>query len=83
MTGKSQIIVWAVRVGITVVLFFVVRWTRALLDSALQFFDLPDWAVVAVRILFFIVLVFLLIPVLRWLIQYFKEKGIQLDKFDT
>lgn len=82
MTAKSQTIVWAIRVAITVVLFFVVRWTRALLGYALQFFNLPDWALVAIRILFFIVLVFLLIPILRWLIQYFKEKGIMLDKFD-
>jgi hypothetical protein len=83
MTAKSQTIVWAIRVGITVVLFFVVRWTRALLDYVLQFFDLPDWAVIAVRILFFIGLILLLTPVLRWLIQYFKEKGIMLDKFDA
>lgn len=82
MTAKSQTIVWAVRVGITLVLFFVVRWTRGLLDYALQFFNLPDWALIAIRILFFILLVFLLIPILRWLIQYFKEKGIMLDKFD-
>lgn len=83
MTGKSQTLVWAIRVGITVVLFFVVRWTRELLDYALQFFNLPNWALVAIRILFFILLVFIMIPILRWLIQFFKEKGIMLDKFDS
>lgn len=83
MNAKSQTIVWVVRIAITAVLFFFVRWMRALLDTALQFFNLPDWALIAIRILFFIVLVFLLIPILRWLIQFFKDKGIMLDKFDA